>query len=102
MRSNTTTSTVTLENEIFTIGSYIGISILTQNKDGYINATKLIYDINQQKLSNTQLRQYLGGEKWSQIVNYLIRMFSYTSKLDTAKDFLNSITNTKTIAYTMT
>jgi hypothetical protein len=34
-------------NETFTIGSYNGFEILIRDKDGYVNATKLVQLINE-------------------------------------------------------
>jgi hypothetical protein len=61
MTAQVTTSKLNSNNEIFTTGSYNGFSILIRDKDGYINATKLVQQINQKENKRRQLKNFFKG-----------------------------------------
>jgi hypothetical protein len=42
--------------ETFSVSSYNGFSILIRDKNGYINATKLVNDINEKELITKKLK----------------------------------------------
>jgi hypothetical protein len=49
MSKNTTYSMSTSNNQNLINGSYTGFSILIRNKNGVVNSTKLVKDINMQE-----------------------------------------------------
>jgi hypothetical protein len=50
MMAQVTTSKLNSNNETFTAESYNGFEILIRDIDGYVNATKLVQQINQKKI----------------------------------------------------
>jgi hypothetical protein len=67
--NNTTTTKKQSKGETFTVGTYNGISILIRDKDGYVNITKLVKEINKREGKNKNLRNFLISEKYNEIVN---------------------------------
>jgi hypothetical protein len=63
MADSTTTVQEQSKNESFTIGTYNGFSIIIRDKDGYINITKLVDEINQKENKCRTIRNYLKTEK---------------------------------------
>jgi hypothetical protein len=58
MTAQEDTSKLTWNNETFTIGSYNGFSILTRNKDDYVNLRKRGHDIKDKESITRELRIY--------------------------------------------
>jgi hypothetical protein len=50
MMAQITTSKVNSNDETFATGSYNGFKILIRDNDGYVNATKLLHQINQKEI----------------------------------------------------
>jgi hypothetical protein len=55
MMAQVSTSKFISNNETFTTGSYNGLEILIRDIDGYVNATKLVHQINQKENKRKQL-----------------------------------------------
>jgi hypothetical protein len=51
-------------NETFTIGSYKGFKILIRDKDGYVNATNLVNDINDRDNITNELRNIIRSPEF--------------------------------------
>jgi hypothetical protein len=60
----TSNDTINENNEIFTKGTYNGISILERNKDGYVNPGKMCLE------AGKDLYNFTRGERWKNIVKY--------------------------------
>jgi hypothetical protein len=64
MTTLTTTLNSNCNNETFTIGSYNGFSILIRDKDGYVNATKLVNDINDRDSITKELKNIIRSPEF--------------------------------------
>ncbi|KAA6400044.1 MAG: hypothetical protein EZS28_004432 [Streblomastix strix] len=57
MASTASTTQIVSNNETFTIGQYNGFEIIVREKDGFINATKLVQIINEREHTNKQIKK---------------------------------------------
>ncbi|KAA6362801.1 MAG: hypothetical protein EZS28_041673 [Streblomastix strix] len=57
MASTASTTQIVSNNETFTIGQQNGFEIIVREKDGFINATKLVQIINEREHTNKQIKK---------------------------------------------
>jgi hypothetical protein len=57
-------TSITENNESFTVGTYNGVSTLTRDKDGYVNADKLCHDVNK------DFKDFRTSRRWKEMVKY--------------------------------
>ncbi|KAA6356184.1 MAG: hypothetical protein EZS28_048288, partial [Streblomastix strix] len=57
MASTASTTQIVSNNESLTIGQYNGFEIIVREKDGFINATKLVQIINEREHTNKQIKK---------------------------------------------
>ncbi|KAA6385794.1 MAG: hypothetical protein EZS28_018680 [Streblomastix strix] len=69
----TTIRKISFNNETFTIGSYNGFEILIRDKDGYINATKLLQQINEREHQHKPLKNIIRSPMYQDYKNYIIQ-----------------------------
>ncbi|KAA6378925.1 MAG: hypothetical protein EZS28_025549 [Streblomastix strix] len=83
MEAQTTTQQITSNNETFIIGSYNGFDILIRNKDGFINATKLVQQINEMEHTKKELRNITRSPVFIEYKQFLekIRPFNLNGPL---------------------
>jgi hypothetical protein len=81
----TSTTTQYTENKTFFLSSYNGFSILIGDKDGFINATKLVNDINNKESITKELRNITRSSDFITLENF--RATNYIIKYQ-----INSIT----------
>ncbi|KAA6358364.1 MAG: hypothetical protein EZS28_046109 [Streblomastix strix] len=59
MTSTASTTQIVSNNETFTIGKYNRFAIIVREKDGFINATKLVQIINEREHTNKQIKKII-------------------------------------------
>ncbi|KAA6358361.1 MAG: hypothetical protein EZS28_046112 [Streblomastix strix] len=90
----TTTQTVLIaarqissNNENFTIGSYMGFDIMVRDKDGYVNATKLIQQINERERTNKHLKTITQSQMYKDYKQNLIQNYYDPNVMKEALDY---------------
>jgi hypothetical protein len=63
---------ITSNDETFTIGSYMGFEIMIRDKDGYVNATKLLQLINEKENTNKLLKNIIRLPMYKDYKQFLI------------------------------
>jgi hypothetical protein len=63
----TTTINSNCNNETFTIGSYNGFEILIRDKDGYVNATKLVNNINYRDSITKKVKNIIRNHEFNNL-----------------------------------
>ncbi|KAA6366963.1 MAG: hypothetical protein EZS28_037510, partial [Streblomastix strix] len=58
-------------NENFTIGSYNGFEIMIRDSDGFVNATKLVQQINEREHTTKELRNITRSPVFVEYKQYL-------------------------------
>ncbi|KAA6383972.1 MAG: hypothetical protein EZS28_020502 [Streblomastix strix] len=68
---DTSTTQITSNDETFTKGSYNGFEIMIRDKDGYVNATKLVQQINEREHTTKELRNITRSPVFVEYKQYL-------------------------------
>ncbi|KAA6397773.1 MAG: hypothetical protein EZS28_006699 [Streblomastix strix] len=65
------TQQITSNNETFTLGTYMMFEIIIREKDGYVNATKLVAIINEREDTNKHFKTITQSTMYREYKQYL-------------------------------
>ncbi|KAA6377684.1 MAG: hypothetical protein EZS28_026791 [Streblomastix strix] len=77
MASTASTTLIVSNNETFTISQYNGFEIIVREKDGFINATKLVQIINESEHTNKQIKKIVQS-----IINHVRGTYEHKELLN--------------------